>query len=128
MKRWFICRTYVDPIEGRMPKVHQYTGAHREWIHPTLDLAAGQCAVQQLGPVQSDQDIALFPDQMLLDFQWNSFGNGIRTAMMQRALRLGFETSGVGPSHTNHEVLSYFARQMDPNTDVAIGDVFDPWG
>lgn len=128
MKRWFLSKLYLDPEEGRVPAVHKYTTDYRVWTNPTSDLCVGQCAFRQLGPIQADADIQLFPDQMLLDFRWDSIGAAARNALLSKAGQFGFGTAGIGPNAVCRDVLHSFVWQVSPGINIENGDVFDRWG
>lgn len=128
MKRWFISTLYLDPEEGRVPAVHRYTQDYRVWTNPTADICVGQCAFRAIGPLQADSDIQLFPDQMLMDFRWDSIGAAARNALVNKAAQLGFSTTAIGPNAVNRDVLHSFVHQLQPGINIENGDVFDRWG
>lgn len=128
MKRWFIARMITLEDGSRAPAVDRYTQDYRSWSSDTADLCVGQCAFPNIGPLQADPDIHLFPDQMLLDFRWDAVGQGIRTALLNKAAKLGFQTSAPGPNSTNRDVIHSFVHQVQPGINVEHGDVRDPWG
>lgn len=128
MKRWFVAKLYEDPEEGRVPAVHRYTQDYRIWSNPTSDLCVGQCAFRNLGPLQADKDIQLFPDAMLMDFRWDSIGAAARNAVTNKAAQFGFATAGIGPNAVCRDVLHSFVHQLQPGISIESGDVFDRWG
>jgi hypothetical protein len=129
MKRWFIARMITDPEEPSniVPAVARYTGDFRVWSSPA-GICVGQCAFQNLGPLQADPDVHIFPDQMLLDFRWDSIGAGARNAALAKCVQFGFSTSGIGPNASNRDVLHSLIHQLQPGINVEQGDVRDPWG
>lgn len=129
MKRWFVSRMITDTETGeRYPAVARHSSDFRVWSNDESDMCIGQVAFRNIGPLQADPDIQLFPDQMLLDFRWDTVGASARNAVLTKAAALGFNTAGIGPSAVNRDVLHALVHQVQAGVNIESGDVRDPWG
>ncbi|MCU0939874.1 MAG: hypothetical protein MUC86_12200 [Burkholderiaceae bacterium] len=131
MKRWFIARMGdYDGSGDRMPAVAQYITPgnpinYRVWSSDADDWAIGELAARNIGQLQADPDVALFPDAMLFDFRWDVFPPGIRTALVNRLQAAGFTTGAIGPNWANRDLLAYLVGQRQAGIDIDIGHVSD---
>ena len=129
MKRWFIARMYVTADCERLPAVARHTNDFRVWSNDTSDLCVGQVAFKSIDPLQADPDVHLFPDQMLMDFRWDSIGAAARDALIAKAQAMGFDTSAIGPNAANRDAIIHsLVHQVQAGINVEQGDVRDPWG
>lgn len=126
MKRWFAARMGEWEGEGYgiVPKTNMHECNSRIWSVPGREWCVGQLAARNLGSLQSDPDIILFPDA-LLDLEWRTVGNGIRSKLITSMQAAGFDASGVLQGSTFRDVLHLFVHQLQPGVSIEQGDVVD---
>lgn len=130
MKRWCIARMIAADDGDRSPAYLKYATQqnpinHRLWSNDADDWAIAEIACRNIGQLQSDPDIVIFPDAMLLDVRWDMFPSGTRTNLLNKAQAANFQTAAVGPNWANRDLLSYFVGQRQAGINIEQGHLSD---
>ena len=111
--------------EGFDSKVSRYPGvSFRQWTKYGFGWCFGQLATNDITPLQADPDIYILPDGVM-DMSVGSIPVATRTTMRTRLEASGLSFTDVKTTWTVRQLLTYIARQIQPDINVEAGDVRD---
>lgn len=124
MKRWAMCQWVDDPADpgSKIPGIGLHTDSYAIVGGGDNPTVLCKFASANLGPINADQDIIVFPD-ITTDAKLSTLPSGIWNSLAARMRAKGFNTGSINFSESFGEAITVLGQQLvadfvDDNVDV----------